>query len=567
MIRVLRALVWLRWRSAVNGLTRGRGRDSLERASRVLRVVAPFLVVLMVLPMSIALAVGGFAGGLIAASRPPVLRGVTAIARVLLGGITAILILAPALRSLERRSSAPSRLLLLPIPPRLLHAADLAASGADPFILWIVPALLALPAGLVAGGRPAAAAVMLAAGILVTAALGLLSSLAGSLLALLFRDRRRGELLAVALLAAVSLSGLLPLWWTPRSDRGRAPGPQNAASRAGRDGSLPESPWTAPLPSELFGRAMRVSVTDPVPAAAIPVAGLALWCAVLYPLSWSAYRRLLESPASSSRRRGPRGRQRALRIPGLSDAESAVAVSQLRAFARTVRGRVAIVTTPLTVVVFGFLARRAMSEGERGFSLLAQGPLLAGAGTFMAILALQPFLLNQFAADRAGLTLQFLLPLSDRAIVRGKSAGLFLAWCCLVIPSFLTAGVLARGGDPAIWTAVLLGGLATLAPLLPVGAVLSAAFPRSADLGRIGSAGNPHPAAAWIGSLLTLALVLPPSAIVAVAFLGGRSRALALSLQVAWLAISLGATFAALRPAALALAARRESLALAAQGR
>ena len=49
--------------------------------------------------------------------------------------------------------------------------------------------------------------------------------------------------------------------------------------------------------------------------------------------------------------------------------------------------------------------------------------LMFGASLMIVLFAIHPFTLNQFSSDRAGLTLQFLLPVSARELVRGKAIG------------------------------------------------------------------------------------------------------------------------------------------------
>ena len=47
MIRSLRAFMWLRWHLLVNGIRGGERRDTLERVSRTLAVMAPILLLVM----------------------------------------------------------------------------------------------------------------------------------------------------------------------------------------------------------------------------------------------------------------------------------------------------------------------------------------------------------------------------------------------------------------------------------------------------------------------------------------------------------------------------------------
>ena len=59
MIRILRAMVWLRLRLLANALRPTRRRDGLEHVSRAFQVVGPLLLLLLLIP---GLAVMGFLG-------------------------------------------------------------------------------------------------------------------------------------------------------------------------------------------------------------------------------------------------------------------------------------------------------------------------------------------------------------------------------------------------------------------------------------------------------------------------------------------------------------------------
>ena len=160
MIGLLRAFFWLRFRLLVNGL-RGRRRDSFEQVSRVTRLLVAAIVVVSLVPGSVLLAVLAFFGGRGMAVGNERAMALTIGARAVLAVVTIVVAISPILK-FGGAGSSTTRLALLPVPRGLLFAAELAAQFADPWILFLVPATLALPSGLVAGGAPGAAAWALA---------------------------------------------------------------------------------------------------------------------------------------------------------------------------------------------------------------------------------------------------------------------------------------------------------------------------------------------------------------------------------------------------------------------
>ena len=74
----------------------------------------------------------------------------------------------------------------------------------------MVPLVLGVPIGLAAAGALLPAAIALAGAILLILAIVGLSSLATSVLHLVVRDRRRGELLALVFIIVLPLSGCCP---------------------------------------------------------------------------------------------------------------------------------------------------------------------------------------------------------------------------------------------------------------------------------------------------------------------------------------------------------------------
>ena len=198
---------------------------------------------------------------------------------------------------------------------------------------------------------------------------------------------------------------------------------------------------------------------------------------------------------------------------------------------------------------------------------LSDGPLLLGAGAVFGLYALQAFTMNQFAADRSGLTLQFLVPLSSGALVLGKAVGCALVYAATLLLALVCALGIAPGGSPLEWAAVLLGSGATYALLTPSAALLSAWLPVASDLGKTGSGGNPHGLAMAVGTVLVLLAAAPPAAIVLLVHRGMERPLLGSLLMAGWASLALALAIPLLRLASRTIGPRRENLALVAGSR
>jgi hypothetical protein len=256
----------------------------------------------------------------------------------------------------------------------------------------------------------------------------------------------------------------------------------------------------------------------------------------------------------------------ARQLPLLSPAVSAVAMAQMRTALRTVRGRLVVLAPAPLVVVFGVLARR-MPEEVPGGAALGEGPLLLGAAAVFGLYAMNAFTMNQFGADRSGLTLQLLAPLSDAQLVRGKAVGCGIVFAVAVLLALVSSLLVAPGGSPLDWISVLLGSVAAYALLTPFAAFLSALLPVASDLTKTGTGGNPHGLALLAGTVLALVLAVPAAAIVLVVHRWMDRPWLGLALMAAWTALALAVSVPLLRMASRAVGPRRENLALVAAGR
>ena len=116
----------------------------------------------------------------------------------------------------------PVRLLLLPISRVTLYVAQVASALSDPWILVFLPLMACLPLGLVAGAAFGSALVTLLAGAAFVTVLVGVSALSSSLLHLIMRDRRRGELLALLFILIVPMLSMLPGLLDMGGRRGRA---------------------------------------------------------------------------------------------------------------------------------------------------------------------------------------------------------------------------------------------------------------------------------------------------------------------------------------------------------
>jgi hypothetical protein len=565
MIALLRAFVWLRWRLLVGTLRGGSRRDALERLSRILAALVPALLLAGVVVTALALggaALGtGWAIGARAIDPAPVLIAVRGVLFVV-----SILVLMGALSGPGQGAlPASSRLLTLPVSTRHLHLAEALTGLLDPWIVYVIPALLLLPLGLLLAGRATSAAAALAGGLAFLGTLAALASAVSQLARWFLRDRRRAETFTLVFVLGISLAGALPALLGDRMEielrRGHGAEPLDRRLQAG----LPR--WTRAIPSELYAATVARAAGGSPRRAALPAAALLLQAGLLFALSATAHRRGLASVESGTpRRAGTSASRAAPRLPFLSEPTSAVAWTQARTALRTVRGRLVVLASLPVIVIFGVLARRMPGEIPGG-QALGNGDLLLGVGTIFGLYAMQAFTMNQFGTDRSGLTMQFLAPLSDRQLVFGKAVGCGLVFGLSCALSLLCSAAVAPGGSPLTWASVLLGAAATYALLCPVAAALSAMLPVASDLTKTGSGGNPHGLAMAAGTVLVLLLAAPAGAILLVVHHALGRPVLGLLLMAGWTAVAVSLAIPLLALAARVVGPRRENLGLVAGGR
>lgn len=596
---LLSAFVWLRWRTLANGFA-ARRRSTWQRLGAIAEVMGRALVALMAAGLSLA-------GVILGAMLPWALvrmstettpsglvesDGLLLVVRALLAFFLLTVLLVPAIQGLAGGGLPRTRLLLLPIRLRDLHALESAAHLADPWVLPVVPALLAVAGGAlwVAG---VGGLVVLAAGLLFVLAVAALSATVTFGVALLLRDRRRAEGLALVVMMLWIGVAILPGWLQRRDDDGPAPAATEAPAATGAPALVnqpPEAEGAAAgepdgdderlfraladppavvllIPSEAYGRALGLAILGRPAAALGPTAVLALSGLLLFGLSRVLWRRLLASPAASGGRRGARDLPRPFRVPGLSEGASAVAWGQLASVARTLAGRLALVIAPVMAVVMGTMLRSDVADLAPGGHALGGtgGAVLLGVGAVaIAMLSMQALLVNQFALDGPGFVLTALAPVSPRDQVLGKWA----AWAALAGGLVLvTTGVVMVIAPDALpwWPALLLGGAGIYAVLVLAGSWLSLLFPKAVDLNRLGRGAQPHQLAALLFMLVIAVVIAVPFLAGGLVWALGRSVLAVTAAEALWAAAAIGVARLFLEPVARTLASRREGVYLALQ--
>jgi hypothetical protein len=570
VIRLLRAIVWLRWRLLLGSLLGGKRRDALEQLSRAFALIVPLLFAALTLGSVVAVGVLGFMGGRAIGRgpfEPDIIMFVVRLAMaVMMALIIFVALAAPAQTILARYS----RLIILPIPRQVLHSIEVAANLADPWIGFVIPGMLLLAAGLAVTGLAWPALVAAVSALLMIAVLASLSALIGFLVGWLMRSRRRGEMFTLVFVLALSLVSFIPAAITSqlgeRSRERRRAGERRDVSLEQFDASLPV--WTHALPSELYGRAVLHAVEGRNGLAAIAVAGLSGEAVLLFLASAAVHRRLLDSlEGDARRRRGATSRATGGRVPFLSPHLSAIAITQFRSALRTVRGRLVVLMPGPLMAVLAMLFKTMPKEGPWTTAFASNGHVVLGAGIVFSIYALQPFTMNLFGSDRHGLARHFLSPVTDADLARGKLAGCALLFATTVAICLVAGIAVAPVGSPFLWLATLVAGAAAFALLSPAFVWLSALFPLASDLSKTGPGGNPHALPMFGGTLLTLVVAAPAVALLVAESMWIHRPIVTLALMTAWLGVAAVIATPLVRLASRAIGLRRENLMLVAGGR
>jgi len=569
-MRVVAALLWLRWREARHALGLGGRRDALERLSRAVGAVLPAVVVLFTAPGMLAVGAGGFVLGRAMADAGTAHLGeglATFALRVGLLFWVLVLLVTPVVRS-ARGGDDERRFLLLPVGHGALHRARVLARAADPWTLLVLPGLAALPAGLAAGGAPVAALLAAAAGAALAGFVLAWGHCASVAVAALFRDRRRAEWVLVGA-AALFAAGATFLGFVDDGRDGRrvsirATVEEGGGAHENLDTMLPgDARW---FPSELWLRALADGVGGARGAAATAVAMLVALAVVPYLAGGRLQRRLFEQPATSgTRRRGARVREPAVpRVPGLAPAVVAVAWAEVRSALRTVRGKTGVyLNAPILACLFLLVRLRFAPEMAESFRSVL-GIWAASASCAITLVSLQPILVNPFASLGAGWVLEMLAPLGPRDLVRGKIAAAAALWGLATVPCLALALLMLPSGPPLLWLALVPAGAALFALLVPAGIALGAVLPKQADLNRLGKAGNPHGLASLAGTLGAFAATGAVSAAWFLPWLLWRSPAISLAASTALAGVAAAIGWLTARAAESLVARRSENLTLVA---
>jgi hypothetical protein len=511
MWRTLRAFAWLRWRTLINSLEHTGARDTIERFSAAVEKLGPIMAAVLMVPSGLALAAIASSAGF-ALARGEQGSVLVAIIRFVLFAVPILCVVGPLLLPAADRTNA-VRILLLPISRTTLYVAQSASAFGDFWVVLMLPVVLCVPLGLAAGGAPAAALIALGAGaVLVIVIIGV-SSLATSALHLAVRDRRRGELLGLIFIIVVPFISMLPAAFEgARRRAGDADGQRN-----GRSG-LTVPGWVdaagarafALYPTELYVSATRAAARGDVVPAARRLAALAAAAALLHAAGMLVFARVLDSPGSSGARRAAPMRELWRRtLPGLSPGASAVALTHLRLALRTPRGRSILLSPLLMFLIVGVMMRYTLEMMEFGPITLRSGPGIASFTSFICLTAILPIAMNQFAVDRAGLTMALLSPLTDREYLSGKTIGNALIAGPPTLLCLLFALITFPGGSAALWVAIPLALLSVFLLVAPAAAILSAVFPRTVDLTSVGRGSNAHGLAGLLGVLCFIAAGVP----------------------------------------------------------
>ena len=563
MFRTLRAFAWLRWRMLINSLENTTARDTVERFSIAIEKLGPIMAAVLMVPSALILAAAAVASGF-ALARGDQHSVLFEAARYLLFIVPIVSIFGPLLLPAADRTN-PVRLLLLPIPRSTLYVAQSSSAFGDVWVLLMLPIVLFVPLGLLAGAAFVAALVALVAGLILVLVIVGITSLATSVLHLLVRNRRRGELLALLFIVIIPAASMLPgLLNGLRHVPGAAERPSPISSM------LPEWVKTTAVgafgvyPPEVYARSTRSAAGGDVATAGAGLVALTAAALVIHGLAIAAFAKVLESPGSTgSRRVVPTRAAWSRRLPGLSSGASAVALAQLRLALRTPRGR-SIVLSPVVVTgIFAFVARNPMAANfDSGPFSFHTGLSIAGFAAFVGLLAVLPIAMNQFAIDNAGLTLALLSPLSDREYLTGKAVGNGLIAALPISLSLLAALFLLPGGPAALWLSIPLALLSSYFLVAPVAATLSALFPRVVDLNSIGRGSNAHGLAALLGMISFVASTFPAGLVAFAASAWLHNTAVAPLLLAAWCIVSYGIGQLLFIPARRIFAKRRENLAM-----
>jgi hypothetical protein len=159
--------------------------------------------------------------------------------------------------------------------------------------------------------------------------------------------------------------------------------------------------------------------------------------------------------------------------------------------------------------------------------------------SFISLVAMLPIAMNQFAVDRAGLTMVLLSPLPEGEYLAGKAVGIGLTSLPMSFFCIVAVFALFPGGALPLWLCIPLGLTATYLVVAPAAAIFSAMLPKLADLSSIGGKGNAHGLAGLLGLLSFVVSTVPSVILVLIATKWLHRPWLAPILVLGWCVVAL----------------------------
>jgi hypothetical protein len=552
----------------MNAIERSERADRLARFSRALEALGPVLVAVMMIPSAaMALFLGlatGFGMGAGEGWGVPLMHAV----RVVLFVVIVFVVMGPLMLPSGRGLASLQRLLLLPVSHRSLFAGEVLGGLSAPWTLLASIAIVMIPVGALIAGNFLMAAIAALAAVAVIATLLALGALFGALLHVLMRDRQRGEWFVVLAFTLLPLAAMAPAFLAGTS-ASREGSEWEKAFEARMEEMLeqPASGALALFPGELFvASAARAAGMSPG-AVMMPLIGLGIAAAGATAGGWALWKRTIDRGGISRR---PKSQTAGAAAPSalrtMRSVPRALAFTFLQHVTRTARGRTIVLPSLIMSLVLAVLV------GWQGGLKLGDIPLRDGFsvavfGIVLAFLSVVQLWMNQFAIDRAGLTMLSLQPVTTSQILRGKMTGAALLIAGLSLLPIVAGLIIGARVHPVYWLVLLMGGAAAFMALAPFAVLLSALFPKHVDMSSIGQKSNAHPAAGLLGGLFVFASGAPAVAAAVIGFRMMHSAIAALGLVAAWVVIALVIHVIFWRIAVATFERRRESLIAVATGR
>lgn len=568
MRRFLSAWAWLRWRTFMNAIERSERADRIARLSRALEALGPVLVAVMLIPSVVAAMLLGLAAGFGMGADEPWAEALMHVLRAVLFVMVVLIVIGPIVLPTGRGFALLPRLLLLPVSHRSLFAGELLGGFAEPWTLVGSVTIVMVPVGALIAGDVTLALVTTAGAVLLLAVLIALGTFTGALLHLLMRDRGRGEWLIVLLFTLIPLVAIAPALLAGTSAGNTEEWEEAFEARMKTMLEEPANQALAIFPGELFAAAGARAAGMSAGTTVMPLAALAVAAGAVTAGGWSLWQRTIDqggvSRGRSKAQRGAAGQASSLRW--MHTTRRAIAFSFVQHVLRTARGRTIVLPALIMTIVLAALV------GARGGLQLGAIPLRDGFsvavfGVAMSFLSIVQIWMNQFALDKAGLTMLCVQPLTSAQILRGKMIGAAALVAGLaLIP--IGAGVIIGGSvHPAFWLLLAIGGVAAFLALAPFAAMLSAVFPKYVDMNSIGQKSNAHPVAGLAGGVLTFASAAPAIGAGVLGFRVMHSATAAIGLAMGWLLLALLIHVVFWKAAVATFERRRETIIGVATGR